>query len=154
MPLFHIPQYIIQNRNVHISVLNDALRDVEQGHSGICEIALLGGLSRQAGFYDTENKQDFVKHAPDPPGSLNMTIFLAVITCLHDAILLSRYRAWCISTVHNVWSRWIHQHKPMLNNRMECFLSHCHWVISMWSIDGEVLPLPRRLIFRKRIQNI
>ena len=41
MHLFHIPQCSIQNRNVHISVLNGALWDMEQVHSGICE---LGGL--------------------------------------------------------------------------------------------------------------
>ena len=41
MQLFHIPQCSIQNRNVHISVLNGALRDMEQVHSGICEIGLL-----------------------------------------------------------------------------------------------------------------
>ena len=41
MHLFHIPQCSIQNRNVHISVLNGALWDMEQVHSGICEIGLL-----------------------------------------------------------------------------------------------------------------
>ena len=38
---FYIPQCSIQNRNVHISVLNGALWDLEQVHSGICEIGLL-----------------------------------------------------------------------------------------------------------------
>ena len=37
---FHIPQCTIQNRNVHISVLNGALWDMEQVHYGICEIGL------------------------------------------------------------------------------------------------------------------
>ena len=37
MHLFHIPQCSIQNRNVHISVVNGALLGVEQVHSGICE---------------------------------------------------------------------------------------------------------------------
>ena len=41
MHLFHIPQYTIQNRNVHISVLNGVLWDMEQIHWGICEIDLL-----------------------------------------------------------------------------------------------------------------
>ena len=41
MRLFHIPQYTIQNRNMYISVLNDALSDTEQVHCGICEIGLL-----------------------------------------------------------------------------------------------------------------
>ena len=46
MHLFHIPQYSIKNRNVHISVLNEeALLDMEQVHSGICEIGLLRFLS-------------------------------------------------------------------------------------------------------------
>ena len=31
----------IQNRNVHISVLNGALWDMEQVHSGICELGQL-----------------------------------------------------------------------------------------------------------------
>ena len=38
MHFFHIPQCSIQNRNVHISVLNGALWDMEEVHSGICEL--------------------------------------------------------------------------------------------------------------------
>ena len=38
MHLFHIPQNTIQNRNVPISVLNGALRDMEQVHCGIGEL--------------------------------------------------------------------------------------------------------------------
>ena len=41
MHLFHIPQCSIQNRNMHISVLNGALWDMEQVHSGNCETDLL-----------------------------------------------------------------------------------------------------------------
>ena len=41
MHLFHIPQCSIQNRNVHISVLNGTLGDMEQVHSGICELGQL-----------------------------------------------------------------------------------------------------------------
>ena len=37
MHLSYIPQYTIQNRNVHISVLNGALWDIEQVHFEICE---------------------------------------------------------------------------------------------------------------------
>ena len=40
MHLSHIPQCTIQNRNVPISVLNDALWDMEQLQCGICEIGL------------------------------------------------------------------------------------------------------------------
>ena len=40
MHLFNIPQCTIQNRNVHISVLNGALWDMEQVHCRICEIGL------------------------------------------------------------------------------------------------------------------
>ena len=36
------PQCPIQNRNVHISVLNGALWDMKQVHSGICELGQLG----------------------------------------------------------------------------------------------------------------
>ena len=36
----HIPQCTIQNRNVHISILNGALWDMGQVHSGICEKGL------------------------------------------------------------------------------------------------------------------
>ena len=38
MHLSHIPQHTIQNRNVHISVLNGVLWDMGQVHWGICEI--------------------------------------------------------------------------------------------------------------------
>ena len=39
MHLFHIPECSIQNRNMHISVLNGAFWDMEQVHkSGICEL--------------------------------------------------------------------------------------------------------------------
>ena len=38
---FYIPQCSIQNRDVNISVLNGALRDMAQMHSGICETGLL-----------------------------------------------------------------------------------------------------------------
>ena len=41
MHLFHIPQRSIQNRNVHISVLNGVLCDMKQVHDGIYEIGLL-----------------------------------------------------------------------------------------------------------------
>ena len=41
MHLYHILQCSIQNRNLHISVLNGALWDMEQLHFGICEIGLL-----------------------------------------------------------------------------------------------------------------
>ena len=41
MHLFGIPQWSIQNINVHISVLNEALWDMKQVHSGICELVQL-----------------------------------------------------------------------------------------------------------------
>ena len=41
MHLFHIRQCSIQNRNVHIPVLNGAFWEMEQMHSGICEIGQL-----------------------------------------------------------------------------------------------------------------
>ena len=41
MNLFQIPQCSIQNRTVYIYILNGALLDMEQVHSGICEIGLL-----------------------------------------------------------------------------------------------------------------
>ena len=41
MHLSHIQQCAIQNRNVHIYVLNGALWDMEQVHCGICEISQL-----------------------------------------------------------------------------------------------------------------
>ena len=47
MHLIHISQCSIQNRNVHISVLKGALWDMEQVHSGICEIGLLSHIIHQ-----------------------------------------------------------------------------------------------------------
>ena len=44
MHLFHIPQCSTQNRNVHISVLNGAWWNMEQVHSGICELRQLAML--------------------------------------------------------------------------------------------------------------
>ena len=44
--LFHIPQCTIHNRNVHISVLNDALCNMGQMHCGICEFGI---------FYEQQN---------------------------------------------------------------------------------------------------
>ena len=41
MHLSHIPQYTIQNRNVHISVQNGVLWDMGQMHCGICQTGLL-----------------------------------------------------------------------------------------------------------------
>ena len=41
MHLSHIPQCTIQNRNVHISVLNGVLWNMGQLHCGVCHIGLL-----------------------------------------------------------------------------------------------------------------
>ena len=41
MHLSHIPQYTIQNRNVHISLRNGVLWDMEQVHYVIDELGLL-----------------------------------------------------------------------------------------------------------------
>ena len=51
MHLFHIPQCSIQNRNVHISVLNGALWDMEQLHSGICELGQICKYRTKVGSY-------------------------------------------------------------------------------------------------------
>ena len=45
MHLSHIPQCIIQNRKVHISVLNGALWDMRQVHCEIDEIGLLAVIT-------------------------------------------------------------------------------------------------------------
>ena len=45
MHLFHIPECSTQNRNVHISVLNGAFWDMEQVHSGICELGQMAGFT-------------------------------------------------------------------------------------------------------------
>ena len=41
----HIPQYTIQNRNEHISVLNAVLWNMKQVHCGICEFGLSDNTS-------------------------------------------------------------------------------------------------------------
>ena len=46
MHLSHTPQCTIQNRNVHISVLNGALWDMGQVHYGICKTDLLEQLKK------------------------------------------------------------------------------------------------------------
>ena len=57
MHLFYIPQCNIQNRNVHISVLNVALWDMEQVHSGICEIVLLQHTDHKFGVYLSDHAE-------------------------------------------------------------------------------------------------
>ena len=47
MHLFHIPECSIQNRNMHISVLNGAFWDMEQVHSGISELGQLLGTKQK-----------------------------------------------------------------------------------------------------------
>ena len=49
MQLFHIPQCPIQNRNVNISVLNEAFWDMEMLHSGICELGQLISVDNLSG---------------------------------------------------------------------------------------------------------
>ena len=63
MRLFHITQCTIQNRNVHISVLNGALWDMEPVHCGICGIFLLDiNISNQFKVHLTKkNPQDNVR---------------------------------------------------------------------------------------------
>ena len=55
MYLFLIPQCSIQNRNVHISDLNGALWDMEQVHSGICELGQLYLHTENPGHNDNSN---------------------------------------------------------------------------------------------------
>ena len=40
MHMYYIPQSIIQDRNIHISVLNGALWDMGHMHYGICEFGV------------------------------------------------------------------------------------------------------------------
>ena len=64
MHLFHIPQCSILNRNVHISVLNGALWDMEHMHQEICELGQL--LQYQWG----NTKEYMEKEMMNPPGKL------------------------------------------------------------------------------------
>ena len=59
MQLFHTQQCSIQNRNVHISVLNGELGDMEQVHSGICET----GLFHHIYFKLQETSEEFPDEA-------------------------------------------------------------------------------------------
>ena len=66
-PCYNIPQCTIQNRNVHISVLNDALWDIEQVHCEICEFCqsvllsfVLAELSRDPSkSHDSQYEEGF-----------------------------------------------------------------------------------------------
>ena len=51
MHLSHIPQCTIQNRNVHISVVNGVLWDMEQVHCGIYEVGLFCHHSANMSWY-------------------------------------------------------------------------------------------------------
>ena len=63
--LFHIPHCSIQNRNVHISVLNGALGDMEQVHYGICETGQLCSVlySREARIVSAPHRDSIVRVA-------------------------------------------------------------------------------------------
>ena len=61
MHLFHIPQSSIQNRNVYISVLNGALWDMEQVHSGIGELAQFSGCETFRLLHVTGNDMMYCK---------------------------------------------------------------------------------------------
>ena len=66
MHLFHTPQSSIQNRNVHISVLNGGLWDMEQVHSGICEWGQLGGcITKKIHLNICLNQHEVCNMAPD-----------------------------------------------------------------------------------------
>ena len=57
MQLSHIPQCTVQNRNVHISVLNGTFWDIEQVHCGICKIGLLKRKSGLVSQYNNKNRK-------------------------------------------------------------------------------------------------
>ena len=62
MYLLHIPQYTIQNRNVHISVLNGVLWDMGQVHFGIPETGLLWVLWRKITVHNSLLKLVLANH--------------------------------------------------------------------------------------------
>ena len=61
MHLFHISQCTIQNRKVHISVLDGALWDMAQVHYVICEIDLLALYNNQC--MDWVSFVDFIEES-------------------------------------------------------------------------------------------
>ena len=99
MHLFHIPQCSIQNRNVHISVLNGALWDMEQVHSGICGIRSIGGSgwgghrSAHAGF-----KLDQCLYAVD--------VLCGQVYCASTSCSLWVTSCWLAYLHHDCKTRW------------------------------------------------
>ena len=75
--LLHIPQCTIQNRNVHISVLNGALWDMAQVYYGICEISLLYGDALDR-LHDATNLSQNNWNTFRDVTHLQMTIFIKI----------------------------------------------------------------------------
>ena len=76
--LSHIPQYTIQNRHVHISVLNCALWDMGQAHCGICEFWSIVNDEWKSNRFRTRPSFSLVSHCSATPpmmsalGTLNI----------------------------------------------------------------------------------
>ena len=84
MHLFHIPECSIQNRNVHISVLNGAFWYMEQVHSGICEIGLFKCAS--ISYHDYRNGWAHLKYKSSIKGMILSHMFCKLT---HWSLLLT-----------------------------------------------------------------
>ena len=108
MPLFHFPQYTIQNRNVHITVLNGALWDLGQVHCGICEIGLLLWCLNAATrdtlvsmipiYFLVQNDLDTeISHDDNSPQSIFLYQFLINFKCTYSLIHKYKTVSWFLS---------------------------------------------------------
>ena len=94
MHLFHFPQCNIQSRNMHISVLTDALWDMGEMHHGNCDIGLLSQVPRPSinlSFITDSKQYSLAKQNAQPNGdvsvriciySVSFCVFAFIYTCV------------------------------------------------------------------------
>ena len=91
MHQFHIPERSIQNRNVHISVLNGSFWDIEQVNSGICEIGLLPWKLVNQKFNSKYPRGQWVKIDPSSLWGIVVTYFT---TCKLADLILTLHQSY------------------------------------------------------------
>ena len=113
MHLYHIPQCTIQNRHVHISVLNGVLWDMGQVHIGICEF-----------FY-----------IPIRP---HRWVIMLGMSHISDHMVHSGIFVWCIVGFVNKSNRYVPEpgipsrpHRWVIKNIIK-FRCHCSWKPAAW----------------------
>ena len=103
--LSHIPQCTIQNRHVHISVLNCALWDMGQAHCGICEFWSIVNDEWKSNRFRTRPSFSLVSHCS---ATLPMMSALGTLN-IHKSIPFSLQQ---IHASHHPWRKMLNVSPP------------------------------------------